>query len=68
MAKTKQKAMDHSDLLSDDIDLSGTLHLAEHGVQPVKSGVLSEMKQVLWKNGSKLGHHASDPHIHCSFV
>lgn len=47
MAKTKQKAMDHSDLLSDDIDLSGTLHLAERGVQPVKSGVLSEMKQVL---------------------
>ena len=61
-------AVDHSDLLSDDIDLSGTLHLAELGIHPVKSDMLSEMEQVLWKNGSKLGHHASDPHIHCSFV
>ena len=68
MAKTKQKAMDHSDLLSDDINLSGTLHLAELGIHPVKSDMLSEMEQVLWKNGSKLGHHASDSHIHCSFV
>ena len=60
--------MDHSDLLSDDTDLSGTLHLAELGIHPVKSGMLSETEQVLWKNGSKLGHHASDPRTHCPFV
>lgn len=67
--------INHSDLLSDGIDLSGALYLAAFGLHPVvdvyfpgfiqfrESDVLSEMEQVIWKRGSKLGHHASDPHV-----